>query len=79
MFTSKMLTIKGCVQNSIAPQINLATKKVLHDCGIQLQESNANCCGALAFHLTQLDQAHQIIRNNIDDWYKKISDSTKNY
>ena len=74
-FNSKMLTIKGCVQNSVAPQINFATKKVLNNNNVQLSESNAKCCGALAFHLTQLDKANNAIRKNIDDWYKKLTNS----
>ena len=69
----KMLTIKGCVQNATAPQINFATKKVLGNSDIQLDEANTACCGALAFHLTELDQAHFIIRTNIDHWYQKLN------
>jgi glycolate oxidase iron-sulfur subunit len=65
----KMFTIKGCVQNAAAPQINYATQKVLLHSGIQLDEVSTSCCGALAFHLTELDQAHATIRKNIDHWY----------
>ena len=70
----KMFTIKGCVQNAAAPQINFATKKVLDNSGIQLDEVNSACCGALAFHLTELEQAHTTIRKNIDDWYQMLND-----
>lgn len=69
----KMLTIKGCVQKAAAPQINFATKKVLTDSDIQLDETDSACCGALAFHLTELDQAHATIRNNIDHWYQMLN------
>jgi len=69
----KMFTIKGCVQKAAAPQINFATKKVLGKADIQLDEANSACCGALAFHLTELDQAHATIRNNIDHWYQMLS------
>ena len=69
----KMLTIKGCVQNAAAPQINLATKRVLNNSDIQLDEVNSTCCGALAFHLTETDQALRTIRINIDDWYQKLN------
>ncbi|MFK7815321.1 MAG: glycolate oxidase subunit GlcF [Gammaproteobacteria bacterium] len=71
--TRKMFTIKGCVQNAAAPQINLATKKALENSDIQLDEVNAACCGALAFHLTELDRAHATIRNNIDQWYQMLN------
>jgi len=69
----KMLTIKGCVQKAAAPQINFATKKVLGNSDIQLDEANSACCGALAFHLTELDHAHATIRNNIDHWYLMLN------
>lgn len=74
----KMLTIKGCVQNAAAPQINHATKKVLRDSDIQLDEVSSDCCGALAFHLTELDKAHGTIRKNIDDWHQKLNDGHEN-
>ncbi len=68
----KMFTIKGCVQKAAAPQINHATKIVLKNSGIQLDEVNTSCCGALAFHLTELDQARNTIRKNIDLWYRML-------
>ena len=70
----KMLTIKGCVQNAAAPQINHATKIVLSDSDIQLHEVDSACCGALAFHLTELEQAHETIRKNIDHWYQMLNE-----
>ncbi len=69
----KMLTIKGCVQKAAAPQINFATRKVLGNSDIQLDEANSECCGALAFHLTELEQAHKTIRSNIDHWYQMLN------
>jgi len=74
----KMLTIKGCVQSSLAPQINTAASNALCRSDIQLEESNSQCCGALAFHLTELDKAHQTIRDNIDDWYEALSGGCEN-
>ena len=68
----KMLSIKGCVQSSAAPQINAAATRILQRTGIQLDESITNCCGALAFHLTELGKAKKTIRSNIDEWYKKL-------
>lgn len=76
--TRKMLTIKGCVQSAVAPEINLATKKVLQNSSIQVEEANTACCGALAFHLTELKQAHHTIRQNIDDWYVKLKNGYDN-
>lgn len=74
----KMLSIKGCVQVSAAPQINSAAMEILRNADIQLDEAKSRCCGALAFHLTDLDKAHRTIRRNIDDWHQKLTDSHEN-
>ena len=68
----KMLTIQGCVQSSVAPQINAAAAKVLGNSSIQLDETGSDCCGALAFHLTDIESAHKTIRKNIDTWYQML-------
>ena len=68
----KMLTITGCVQSSAAPQINLCAKHVLERSGIQLNEAATQCCGALAFHLSQQYDAKKLIRDNIDEWYQNL-------
>ena len=74
LFTSKrkLLTIKGCVQSVIAPQINATASKVFSHSGIQLEEAKSNCCGALAFHLTDIKSAKKTIRDNIDNWYRAL-------
>ncbi len=69
----KMLTIKGCVQSSVAPQINVAAYTVLQRSNIQLDEAETDCCGALAFHLTDTELAKETMRKNIDNWYEKLS------
>ncbi len=71
----KILALKGCVQSSAAPQINSVATKILNKSDIELNETESECCGALAFHLTDLDKAHQTIRNNIDDWHEKLSNN----
>ena len=53
----KILTIKGCVQSVVAPQINAAASEVLSRSDIQLDETNSDCCGALAFHMTDIEKA----------------------
>ena len=68
----KFLTIKGCVQSATAPYINSATKRVLAKAAIQLDESNSNCCGALAYHLGDHAQAKNIIRKNLQEWSQKL-------
>ncbi len=74
----KMLSIKGCVQSTAAPQINAAATRALLKTGILLDESDSNCCGALAFHLTNLDAAKKVIQTNIDEWHRKLSDNYDN-
>ena len=61
--TRKMLTIKGCVQSSAAPHINTAASEVLQQSDIQLDEAPTDCCGALAFHLTEIEKAKKTIRS----------------
>ena len=73
-----MLTIKGCVQSCAAPQINAAAMKVLQSSGIELNEAETNCCGALAFHLTDIEKAKETIRSNIDNWYERLSNDHEN-
>ncbi|MEM7400827.1 MAG: glycolate oxidase subunit GlcF [Pseudomonadota bacterium] len=75
---TNLLTIKGCVQDSLAPQINHATKLVLNQSGYNIDESNARCCGAMAFHLTELEKAHKTIRENIDEWHNKLKNGYDN-
>lgn len=74
LFTSerKLLTIKGCVQSVVAPQINAAASKVLSHLDIRLEEAKSNCCGALAFHLMDIKSAKKTIRDNIDNWYRSL-------
>jgi len=61
----KMLILDGCVQPSLAPEINHATKKVLDALDIELM-SFSGCCGAINQHLSDEENALVIIKNNID-------------
>ena len=69
----KLLTIRGCVQSVVAPQINQAAAKVLERSGIGLEEAKGNCCGALSYHLADTAQAEKTIRQNIDNWYPGLA------
>ncbi len=69
----KLLTIRGCVQSVVAPQINQAAAKVLERSGIGLEEAKGNCCGALSYHLADTAQAEKTIRRNIDNWYPGLA------
>ena len=68
-----MLLLDGCVQPSLAPQINRATVRVLDALGISaLSEINSGCCGAVSYHLNASDEARAFMRSNIDAWWPAI-------
>jgi glycolate oxidase iron-sulfur subunit len=65
----RMIALAGCVQPALAPDINAATARVLDRLGISLIESpNAGCCGAIRFHLDDVEAAREDARRNIDAW-----------
>ena len=65
----QMLVLEGCVQPSMAPQINRAAARVLDRLGISLIVApKAGCCGALSYHLNAHDEALDYMRRNIDAW-----------
>lgn len=66
---ARYVLLEGCVQETAAPQINLAAEQILS--GMQmttLRLPATGCCGALALHLGAIDQARQCARRNIDAW-----------
>jgi glycolate oxidase iron-sulfur subunit len=68
-----MLALAGCVQPSLAPNINAATARVLDKLGIELFEAEkAGCCGALRFHLNDQEAAKDDMRRNIDAWWPSV-------
>ena len=70
----RMLALAGCVQPSLAPNINAATARILDRLGIALfEESKAGCCGALRFHLNDQAAARDDMRRNIDAWWPHLA------
>jgi len=68
-----MLVLDGCVQPSLAPDINPATARVLDRLGISLVKAEAaGCCGAVTFHLNRQEEALDYMRENIDAWWPHI-------
>lgn len=66
----KMLLLDGCVQPSMAPNINAATARVLDALGVQLIVApKAGCCGAIRYHLNQQEAGLDDMRRNIDAWW----------
>ena len=63
--SNKMLILDGCVQPSLSPEINHATRKVLNALDIELISFNG-CCGAIKQHLSDEENALITVKNNID-------------
>jgi glycolate oxidase iron-sulfur subunit len=69
----RMLALAGCVQPSLAPNINAATARVLDRLGITLfEEAKAGCCGAVRFHLNDQAAGKNDMRRNIDAWWPHV-------
>mgnify|MGYP001814887802 FL=1 len=69
----QMLLLDGCVQPSLAPQINTAAIRTLNRLGIALfGVPGAVCCGAVSQHLDAPDEALDFARRNIDKWWPMI-------
>ncbi|MBU1444276.1 MAG: glycolate oxidase subunit GlcF [Gammaproteobacteria bacterium] len=69
----KMLMLAGCVQPSMAPNINSATARVLDAAGIEtVIAPSAGCCGAVRFHLNDQSGGRAQMRANIDAWWPYV-------
>jgi glycolate oxidase iron-sulfur subunit len=65
--------LEGCVQPALSPATNAAAARVLDRLGITLVRApTAGCCGAVAFHLDEQEQALAAMRHNIDAWWPHI-------
>jgi glycolate oxidase iron-sulfur subunit len=66
----QVVALAGCVQPSMYPNINGATRRVLDKLGIEMVEaSGAGCCGAVRMHLNEAEGAREDARRNIDAWW----------
>ena len=75
----KVLVLAGCVQPSMAPNINSATARVLDAAGIQsVVAPKAGCCGAVKFHLNDQDGGKAEMRANIDAWWPYVQGGDDN-
>jgi glycolate oxidase iron-sulfur subunit len=69
----KMLVLEGCVQPSMAPNINTATARVLDALDVQLVVApKAGCCGAVRYHMNDQEGGLDDMRRNIDAWWPLI-------
>ncbi len=70
---SRMLLLDGCVQPTMAPEINAAARRVMAALGTELIVApKAGCCGAIRHHLNEQEAALQDMRRNIDAWWPAI-------
>jgi len=70
---STVLLIAGCVQPSLAPNINHSIKNILSKLNIEvLESSQGQCCGALDQHLAASSDAMKKVKRNIDHWTKQL-------
>ena len=69
----KVVMLEGCVQPSMAPNINAATARVLDAAGVQtVVAAQAGCCGAVKFHLNDQAGGLDQMRRNIDAWWPHV-------
>jgi glycolate oxidase iron-sulfur subunit len=68
-----MIVLDGCVQPTLAPDINAATARVLDRLGISLVSvPQAGCCGAIEFHLNAQEAALDRMRRQVDAWWPHV-------
>ncbi len=69
----KMLLLEGCVQPSMAPNVNAATARVLDALGVQLVVAKgAGCCGAIRYHMNDQEGGLDDMRRNVDAWWPQV-------
>lgn len=65
----KVLLLGGCVQPTLAPNINHSIKNILAKLGYETIETpQKQCCGAIDQHLNAHGEALKKIKTNIDSW-----------
>ena len=69
----RMIALAGCVQPTLAPDINAAAARVLDRLGISLSEARgAGCCGAVRYHLNDQRGGLEDMRRLIDAWWPHV-------
>jgi glycolate oxidase iron-sulfur subunit len=70
----QVVSPRGCVQPSLAPNIDAATARVLDRAGISAiaVDDGGGCCGALSLHLSEHDEAKALARRTIDAWWPHV-------
>ena len=67
----RVALLAGCVQRSLAPEINAATIRLLNRLGCEVVlAAGAGCCGALAHHMGRADEALAAAKADIEAWHR---------
>jgi len=71
---STVLLLGGCVQPTLAPNINHSIKNILAKLNVNVIESpQRECCGALDQHLAASKDALNRVKRNIDLWSAQLN------
>ena len=69
----RVAMLSGCIQPSLAPQIDEATVRLLNRHGVEVVIApGGGCCGALPHHLGKTSRAHDLARSQIEAWTREI-------
>lgn len=71
-----VLIASGCMQKAAVPTTDAALSRLLQKIGISVVEAEG-CCGAMAYHLGQKDDARTAARTNIDRWWPAIENGAE--
>ena len=75
---STVLLMGGCVQPTLAPNINHSIKNILAKLDIEvLEASQSECCGALDQHMGVSGDAIKKVKRNIDKWSSQLNDGAE--
>ncbi len=74
----QVILLGGCVQAALAPNINRAARQILERLQVSvLSVKQEQCCGALNQHLQDSEQARELMRNNIDTYWRLLENGVE--
>jgi glycolate oxidase iron-sulfur subunit len=70
----RVAMLAGCASRALEPDINAASIRLLNRLGIEVRVyKNIHCCGALAHHIGETEQADKSVHIAVERWYDAIS------
>ena len=72
----RVVLLPGCVQQAVAPQIDLAARRVLARGNIAAEVLEAGCCGALAYHMGKTAPAKEYAKAVIAAFERSGADAS---